>query len=101
MRTSLFRQRPATPLTLSVVMAVYNEAKTVATAIERALAVDIPDVDVELVVVRDVVPDQDLVKSCSHEVSHCHELVARVALVQPRETRPTRDRSQDEVAHCG
>jgi glycosyltransferase involved in cell wall biosynthesis len=32
-------------------MAVYNEAKTVATAIERALAVDIPDVDVELVVV--------------------------------------------------
>ena len=32
-------------------MAVYNEAETVATAIERVLAVDIPDVDVELVVV--------------------------------------------------
>ena len=32
-------------------MAVYNEAETVATAIERVLAVDIPDVDVELVIV--------------------------------------------------
>jgi glycosyltransferase involved in cell wall biosynthesis len=32
-------------------MPVYNEAGTVATAIERTLAVDIPDVDVELVVV--------------------------------------------------
>ncbi len=32
-------------------MAVYNEAETVATAIERVLAVDIPDVDIELVVV--------------------------------------------------
>ncbi len=38
-------------MTLSVVMAVYNEAETVATAIERVLDVDIPDVDVELVVV--------------------------------------------------
>ena len=51
MPTSRFPQPPATPLTLSVVMAVYNEAETVATAIERVLAVDIPDVDVELVVV--------------------------------------------------
>jgi glycosyltransferase involved in cell wall biosynthesis len=32
-------------------MAVYNEVETVATAIERVLAVDIPGVDVELVVV--------------------------------------------------
>ena len=32
-------------------MAVYNEAETVATAIERTLAVDIPDVEVELIVV--------------------------------------------------
>jgi glycosyltransferase involved in cell wall biosynthesis len=32
-------------------MAVYNEAETAATAIERTLAVDIPDVDVELVIV--------------------------------------------------
>jgi glycosyltransferase involved in cell wall biosynthesis len=32
-------------------MAVYNEAETVATAIERVLAVDIPDVEVELVIV--------------------------------------------------
>lgn len=32
-------------------MAVYNEAETVATAIERTLAVDIPDVAVELIVV--------------------------------------------------
>lgn len=32
-------------------MAVYNEAETVSTAIDRVLAVDIPDVDVELVLV--------------------------------------------------
>lgn len=32
-------------------MAVYNEAETVATAIERVLTVDLPQVDVELVVV--------------------------------------------------
>ena len=32
-------------------MAVYNEAETVATAIDRVLAVDIPDVEVELIVV--------------------------------------------------
>jgi glycosyltransferase involved in cell wall biosynthesis len=32
-------------------MAVYNEAETVATAIDRVLAVDIPDVEVELVIV--------------------------------------------------
>jgi glycosyltransferase involved in cell wall biosynthesis len=38
-------------------MAVYNEAETVATAIERVLAVDIPDVDVELVIVESKSPD--------------------------------------------
>ena len=32
-------------------MAVYNEAETVATAIERVLDVDIPDADIELIVV--------------------------------------------------
>ena len=32
-------------------MAVYNEAETVATAIERVLAVEIEDVEIELVVV--------------------------------------------------
>lgn len=51
MRSSRFLQPPPSPLTLSVVMAVYNEAETVATAIERVLAVDIPDVEVELVIV--------------------------------------------------
>jgi glycosyltransferase involved in cell wall biosynthesis len=48
---SRFSERLPSPLTLSVVMAVYNEAKTAATAIDRVLDVDIPDVDVELVVV--------------------------------------------------
>ena len=48
---SRFAERPPSPLTLSVVMAVYNEAETVSTAIDRVLGVDIPDVDVELVVV--------------------------------------------------
>jgi len=38
-------------------MAVYNEAETVATAIERVLAVEIPDVDVELVIVESNSPD--------------------------------------------
>jgi glycosyltransferase involved in cell wall biosynthesis len=51
MRISRFPQPPASPLTLSVVMAVYNEAETVATAIERVLALDMPGVDVELVIV--------------------------------------------------
>ena len=32
-------------------MAVYNEAATIATAIERVLALGIPDVDIELIVV--------------------------------------------------
>jgi glycosyltransferase involved in cell wall biosynthesis len=50
-RTSRFLEPPATPLTLSVVMAVYNEAETAATAIERVLDIDIPDVNVELVIV--------------------------------------------------
>ena len=36
---------------LSVVMAVYNEAETVSTAIEQVLAVEIDDLEVELVVV--------------------------------------------------
>jgi glycosyltransferase involved in cell wall biosynthesis len=38
-------------------MAVYNEARTVAAAIERVLAVEIPDVDVELVIVESNSPD--------------------------------------------
>src|SRR4029079_6603995 len=50
-RTSLFSEPPALPLRLSVVMAVYNEAPTVAAAIERVLAVEIEDVEIELVVV--------------------------------------------------
>src|SRR5262245_31854830 len=48
---SRFAEPPPSPLTLSVVMAVYNEAETVSTAIDRVLEVDIPDVDLELVVV--------------------------------------------------
>jgi len=32
-------------------MAVYNEAETVSTAIDRVLALDIPEVEIELVVV--------------------------------------------------
>jgi glycosyltransferase involved in cell wall biosynthesis len=51
MQASRFRNPPTTPLTLTVVMAVYDEAETVATAIERVLGVDIPDVLIELVVV--------------------------------------------------
>src|SRR6476619_4313535 len=43
--------RIASPLKLSVLMAVYNEAETVATAIERVLDVDVPDTDIELIVV--------------------------------------------------
>ena len=43
--------RIASPLKLSVVMAVYNEAATVATAIERVLDVDITDADIEFIVV--------------------------------------------------
>ena len=39
------------PLRLSVVMAVYNEVDTVATAIERVLAVEIENVEIELIVV--------------------------------------------------
>jgi glycosyltransferase involved in cell wall biosynthesis len=38
-------------------MAVFNEAATVATAIERVLAADIPDVEVELVIVESNSPD--------------------------------------------
>jgi len=48
---SRFSKRPPSPLTLSVVMAVYNEAETVSTAIDRVLALDIPEVEIELVVV--------------------------------------------------
>ena len=48
---SRFTERLPSPLTLSVVMAVYNEAETVSTAIDRVLAVDIPDVEIELIVV--------------------------------------------------
>ncbi len=51
MRTSLFPTPPLSRLRLSVVMAVYNEAETVATAIERVLTVEIEDVEIELVVV--------------------------------------------------
>ena len=51
MKASSFRNPPTTPLTLSVVMAVYDEAETVAMAIERVLGVDIPGVLIELVVV--------------------------------------------------
>lgn len=50
-RSSRFPEPPATPLTLSVVMAVYNESETVATAIERVLAVEIPEIEIELVIV--------------------------------------------------
>jgi glycosyltransferase involved in cell wall biosynthesis len=50
-RTSLFPHPPALPLRLSVVMAVYNEAETVATAIERVLGVEIEGVEIELVIV--------------------------------------------------
>ena len=49
--TSLFPEPPALPLRLSVVMAVYNEAETVASAIERVLSVEIEHVEIELVVV--------------------------------------------------
>src|SRR5262245_23763636 len=49
--TPLFPQPRANRLRLSVVMAVYNEAETVATSIERVLAVEIEDVEIELVVV--------------------------------------------------
>jgi glycosyltransferase involved in cell wall biosynthesis len=42
---------PDIPLTLSVVMPVYNEAETVGVAIERVLSLQIPDVLIELVVV--------------------------------------------------
>jgi glycosyltransferase involved in cell wall biosynthesis len=51
MKASHFPNPPITPLTLSVVMPVYNEAETVATAIDRVLGVDIPGVRIELVVV--------------------------------------------------
>ena len=51
MQASRFPNPPVTPLTLSVVMAVYDEAETVATAIDRVLGVDIPGVRIELVVV--------------------------------------------------
>ena len=50
-RTSRFPDPPAVPLTLSVVMAVYNEVETVATSNDRVLPVDIPNVAVQLVVV--------------------------------------------------
>ena len=39
------------PLTLSVVMAIYNEAATVAPTIDQVLGVDLPDVEVELILV--------------------------------------------------
>ena len=42
---------PKTHLTLTVVMAAYNEADTVATAIERVLGVELTGVDIELVIV--------------------------------------------------
>jgi glycosyltransferase involved in cell wall biosynthesis len=48
--TSIPETRPL-PWRLSVVMAVYNEVETVATAIERVLDVEIEDVEIELVVV--------------------------------------------------
>jgi glycosyltransferase involved in cell wall biosynthesis len=54
---SRFPDPPPSPLTLSVVMAVYNEVETVATAIDRVLAVDIPAVHLELVVVESNSPD--------------------------------------------
>jgi glycosyltransferase involved in cell wall biosynthesis len=51
MQGSRFPKPPDTPLNLTVVMPAYNEADTVATAIERVLGVDIPSVNVELVIV--------------------------------------------------
>ena len=57
-------------------MAVYNEAETVATAIERVLAVDIPDVDVELVVVESNSSDGTRDRSC-----HATRPTERVRLV--------------------
>jgi len=51
MKDSRFAKLPSTPLTLTVVMPAYNEADTVATAIERVLGLDIPNVDIELVIV--------------------------------------------------
>jgi glycosyltransferase involved in cell wall biosynthesis len=51
MQASRFPSLPITPLTLSVVMAVYDEAETVGVAIDRVLGVDIPGVRIELVVV--------------------------------------------------
>jgi glycosyltransferase involved in cell wall biosynthesis len=51
MQASRFPNPPITPLTLSVVMAAYDEAETVATAIDRVLGVDIPGVRIELVLV--------------------------------------------------
>jgi glycosyltransferase involved in cell wall biosynthesis len=44
--------RGATPLKLSIVMAVYNEAETIAQAVDEVLCVDYP-CDVELIVVDD------------------------------------------------
>ncbi len=50
-RGSRFPAPPAHPVTLSVVMAIYNELETAATAIDEVLALDIPDVEIELIVV--------------------------------------------------
>ena len=50
-RGSRFPALPARPVTLSVVMAIYNELETAAEAIDAVLAVDLPDVEIELIVV--------------------------------------------------
>ncbi len=62
---SRFADRPPLPLTLSVIMPVYNESATVTLAIERVLALQIPDVAIELVVVESNSTDgsREIVKS--------------------------------------
>src|SRR5258708_3403988 len=48
---SRFAQPPACPTKLSVVMPVYNERDTVATAIERVLETKIDNVTIELIII--------------------------------------------------
>lgn len=80
-RSSRFPSPPQRPVTLSVVMPVYNEADTTAAAIERVLALDLGDIAVQLIVVESNSSDG------SREIVERHRDDPRVALVLQDEAR--------------